>query len=151
MKTIINNLTHNHIAIFCTVYNCARFIGDNSMNFIEIAKECLTKMNHKTVGIKTEPNIVIASFGAFDIGIFYSKFEYEVGFSFSCCNQSVQGGLSFALSAAGCPQGNLPEFLFMSDEQIMQDYIMAYLVLVDEYYNTLNDTALIQQRIKNIK
>ena len=121
------------------------------MNFIEIAKKCLTKMNHKPVGIKTESSILIASFGAFDIGIYYSQFEYEVCFSFSCCNQVVPGGLSFVLLAAGCPQENLPKFLFMSNEQTMQDYIMAYLVLVDEYYNTLSDTALIQQGLKSIK
>lgn len=120
------------------------------MNFIEVAKNCINRMSHKAVNIKNEPKIIVASFGGFDIGIYYSSFEYEVGFNYFCCNQKVRSGLSFALLAAGCPQERLPKFINMSNEQIMQDYIMSYMALVDEYYDLLTDTVTIQQKLKKL-
>ena len=120
------------------------------MNFIEIAEKCLNEMSHNAVDIKTEPNIIIASFGRFDIGIYYSSFEYEVGFNYFCCSKKIRKGLSFALLAAGCPQEQLPKFVNMSNEQIMQEYIMAYLTLVDEYYDFLTDTVTMRQKLKKL-
>ena len=112
------------------------------MNFEKIVYECEADLKNRALNICVkEKNIITLKFETFEIIIYYSAYEYEIGYHYSANKKHVN--LATALKTAGCSENELPPFVMMSDETVMKDYIGAYLTLTDKYFNELKDTRKI--------
>ena len=108
-----------------------------------ITKRYLLKLDEK--------DIVEIRFDEFCLKLYYSRYEYELNICYYFTQSEIQVYLDSILVALGCGKEDIPHFLFMSDETIMEKYLREYLNLVNKFFDQLCDTRLIMKIVLDQK
>ena len=108
-----------------------------------IAKRYLLKLDEK--------DIVEIRFDEFCLKLYYSRYEYELNICYYFTQSEIHANLDGILVALGCNKEDIPRFLFMSDETIMEKYLREYLNLINIFFDQLCDTRLIKKIILDHK
>ena len=107
-------------------------------NFIEVVTQTFGKLcNEKLTIIKKDTDVVEVAFEKFSIVIYYCAYEYDLGFNY--CKKGEETHLEYVLQELGCSSEQLPKYKYMSNEEVMADYLAEYIELINRYFKELSN------------
>ncbi len=121
------------------------------MDFKNTVLKCAKKMQHSPLKIsELEDNVVISlDYNKFKVIVYYSIYEFEIGFNYYLIIKEKYINLIDVFLALGCREEDLPAFMMMSNESIMEKYLDMYFGLVDKYFEQMQDTKVIDKLCKS--
>lgn len=113
------------------------------INFVEVVSKTFEKFCKEKYTVKnTSENIVEVSFKKFGIVLYYNNFEYDLGFNYYCnrlFSKRKLVNLECVLQRVIIDNDKIPEYKFMSNEEVMANYLCEYIALINRYYNELSN------------
>ena len=106
-------------------------------NFIEVVTQTFEKLcNEKLTIIKKDTDVVEVAFEKFSIVIYYCAYEYDLGYNYS--KKGKETHLEYVLQELGCGEEQLPKYKYMSNAEVMANYLGEYIKLINQYFNELS-------------
>ena len=110
-------------------------------NFFKIVTQVFGELcNEKQTTSIRKQNIAEVTFKDFSISIYYCPYEYDLEMNY--CKKGKELILDQVLQELGCSSSQLPQFKYISNEEVMENYLSEYIILINLYFKDLSKYQL---------
>ena len=107
-------------------------------NFAEIVSQVFNNMcNEKHAVIMREKNVAEIAFKNFSVVLYYCAFEYDLGINY--LKNGKEFCIEHVLQNIGIQDEKLPKYKYMSNSEVMTNYIKEYIAIINNYFKELSN------------